>query len=48
MNSFNKYSIKRLLYILSFISLAITQATIFINRNRYILQDYLAALDKDK
>ena len=46
--SFDKYSTERLLDVLGYIPLAITQAAAFINRNRWTLQGYLAALEKDK
>ena len=39
---------ERLLDVLGYIPLAITQAAAFINRNRWTLQGYLAALAKDK
>ena len=39
---------ERLLDVLGYIPLAITQAAAFINRNRWTLQGYLAALEKDK
>ncbi len=47
-NSFDVSSIERLLDVLGFIPLAITQAAAFINRNRWTVQGYLAALEKDK
>ncbi|KAF7502552.1 hypothetical protein GJ744_005491 [Endocarpon pusillum] len=40
--------IKRLLDILGYVPLAITQAAAFIKRNRMSVQGYLAALEKDK
>ena len=46
--SFDKYSTERLLGVLGYIPLAITQAAAFIIRNRWTLQGYLAALEKDK
>ncbi len=46
--SFDKYTTERLLDVLGYIPLAITQAAAFINRNRCTLQGYLAALEKDK
>ncbi len=41
-------STERLLDVLGCIPLAITQAAAFINRNRWTVQGYLAALEKDK
>lgn len=46
--SFDKYSTERLLDVLGYIPLTITQAAAFIIRNRWTFQGYLAALEKDK
>ena len=46
--SFEVCSTERLLDILGCIPLAITQAAAFISRNRWTVQGYLAALEKDK
>ena len=46
--SFDVSSTGRLLDVLGYIPLAITQAAAFIKRNRMTVQGYLAALEKDK
>ncbi|KAF6238668.1 hypothetical protein HO173_003174 [Letharia columbiana] len=46
-SSFDVSSTERLLDVLGSIPLAITQAAAFINRNRWTVQGYLAALEKD-
>ena len=46
--SFDVCSTERLLDILGYIPLTITQAAAFINHNRRTVQCYLAALEKDK
>ena len=45
--SFEVYNTERLLDVLGYIPLAITQAAAFIKRNRMSVQGYLAALEKD-
>ena len=45
--SFDIYNTERLLDILGYIPLAITQAAAFIKRNRMSVQNYLATLEKD-
>ena len=47
-SSFDVFSIERLLDVLGYIPLAITQAAAFVNRNRWTIQGYTAALEKDK
>ncbi len=47
-SSFDICNIERLLDVLGSIPLAITQAAAFIHRNRWTVQGYLAALEKDK
>ncbi len=47
-SSFDVSSTERLLDVLGCIPLAITQAAAFIHRNRWTVQGYLAALEKDK